>query len=339
MDTQTTGQTEARTPETSEVLDALNDLLQLDHDAIGAYDIAIERLQDRDHANQIAGFRLDHERHIRDLNEAIARLGGTPMNEPHATGPFKQALQSLGGLAGDKGLLIAWRVNELQVRTKYDTYAARAVHWPDDLKRLVDRNALDEERHYEWVTQVLDKMGVPTAEGLEQDAATKLRERSAGPGVVDTLRERAGDLAATARERVGDLAEGARERVSDLAEGARERVGGLAGGARERAGDLAGGARERLGGVAGGARESVAGGLEAAANRISHLVGGQDGEGGRMAGVANRLAGGIEGTARYVREGNLEELQTGFEEQVRRSPVQTLLVAALAGFVIGRILR
>jgi hypothetical protein len=110
-------------PATAEILEGLNDLLQLDHDAVGAYQIAMEKLHDRDHADQIAGFRRDHERHIRELNELIADLGGTPKNHPHATGPFKLALQSLGGLAGDKGVLMAFRTNELQVRSKYDSYA------------------------------------------------------------------------------------------------------------------------------------------------------------------------------------------------------------------------
>jgi hypothetical protein len=293
LDTHTPGQAGSRTPPTSEILDGLNDLLQLDHDAIGAYEIAIEKLEDRDHASQISGFKRDHERHIRDLNEAIASLGGTPKNEPHATGPFKQALQSLGGLGGDKGVLIAWRTNELLVRTKYDSYAAKANFWGENLKRLVDRNALDEERHYEWVTRALEAMGVGTAEGLEQDVATRMRERSQGPSALET--------------------------------------------ARGRVGDVAGQARERVGAVPGQLREGVAGGLESAANRISHLV--DDREGGRVAGVAGGFAGGMESTARFVREGDLQELRHDFESQVRRSPVQTLLAVAAAGFVIGRILR
>ncbi|HEX8273496.1 MAG TPA: ferritin-like domain-containing protein [Longimicrobiaceae bacterium] len=303
MDTHATGQAGSFTPASSEILDGLNDLLQLDHDAIGAYEIAIDKLQDRDHAQQIAGFKRDHERHIQELNLAIAGLGGTAKNEPHATGPFKQALQSLGGLAGDKGILIAWRTNELQVRTKYDAYASKANHWGPDLKRLVDRNALDEERHYEWVTRALEAMGVGTAEGAEQDAATRARE-GGGSGPLAGLRERVGDVAGSAKERVADVA---------------------------------GGAKERVGAVPGQVREGVAGGLESVANRISHLV--DPDQGGRMAGVAGGVAGGMESTARYVREGDLEELRRDFEGQVRRSPVQTLLAAALAGFVIGRILR
>jgi len=318
LDTNVTGHAGSQAPGTSEILDGLNDLLQLDHDAIGAYQIAIDKLQDRDHANQISGFRLDHERHIRELNQLIAELGGTPKNEPHATGPFKQALQSLGGLGGDKGILMAWRTNELQVRTKYDTYASRAVHWPANVKRTIDRNALDEERHYRWVADVLQGMGIGAGENPDLDAMDRKREEAnvAGPGLM---------------ERAGDMAAGARERASGLVEDARERVGDLSGSARDRAGDLALGARER-----------VAGGLESVANRISGLVEDrqeQGGAAGRAAGVAGTLAGGMGSTARYVRDGNLEDLRGDFEEQVRRSPVQTLLMCAVAGFVVGRILR
>ena len=85
----------------AEVVEGLNDLLQLDHDAIGAYRIAIEKLENSDWAMQISGYLTDHERHVRELTEAIVGLGAEPKNEPHATGPFKQALQSLGSVGGD----------------------------------------------------------------------------------------------------------------------------------------------------------------------------------------------------------------------------------------------
>jgi ElaB/YqjD/DUF883 family membrane-anchored ribosome-binding protein len=243
VDTDTAQGVGRRAAPTSEVLDGLNDLLQLDHDAVGAYDIAIEKLDDRDHADQIAGFRRDHERHIRELNSLIAELGGVPKNEPHATGPFKEALQSLGGLAGDKGVLMAWRTNELQVRTKYDSYASKAMYWPDNVKRIVDQNALDEERHYRWVADVLQTMGIGAGEGMETDLASGLRERmNTTPGVGDRLRnvtdqtkERAGDLAETARMRLADGLESTAERLDQLA----DQQQGTGSGARERVGDVA----------------------------------------------------------------------------------------------------
>ena len=273
MDIQTTGPGQANAPALNEVLDGLNDLLQLDHDAVGAYDIAIEKLQDRDHADQIAGFRRDHERHIRELNELIATLGGTPKNEPHATGPFKLALQSLGGLAGDRGVLMAWRTNELQVRTKYDSYASKANLWPSDVKRMIDRAALDEERHYAWVADVLQRMGIGSGEGAAVDR-------------MDAARERA-NVGADAMSQ---------------------------------------------------AKEKVSAAASAVANRVAGLV---DTEQGPLAGVAGRVTevtGRVRGRAQTGLAKGRDTAGT-LEERIREYPVQTLLVAGFAGFVIGRLLR
>jgi rubrerythrin len=329
----------------SDIIDGLNDLLQLDHDAIGAYDVAIEKLADRDHANQILGFRRDHERHIQELNELIAALGGAARNQPHLTGPFKQALQSLGAIGGDKGVLSAFRQNELQVRSKYELYAAKANHWPQNVKRSIDRNALDEERHYRWVADALQAMGVGSGEGAEIDAATAARERALVTGttvehaveaIVDAAgvaRERIVDAAGTARERLSDVAETARERATDLAGTARERATDLAGTARERASELAGTARERVSGLAGSVR-GHGGGAEGSTGGGSRITGLLDMEEGPLAGPVGRVRGGV-GTAR---QGAVDATST-LEARIRDKPVQMLLIAGVAGFVVGRLLR
>ncbi|HEY0154258.1 MAG TPA: ferritin-like domain-containing protein [Longimicrobium sp.] len=327
----------------SDIIDGLNDLLQLDHDAIGAYDVAIEKLADRDHANQILGFRRDHERHIQELNELIASLGGEAKNQPHLTGPFKQALQSLGAVGGDRGVLAAFRQNELQVRSKYELYAAKANHWPQNLKRAIDRNALDEERHYRWVADAMQAMGVGMGEGPEIDAATAAREKALVTGTtvenaVETIvevagvaRERIVDAAGTARERLADVAGTARERATELAGTARERAAELAGTARERATELAGTTRERVSGLAETVRGGVADGTTGAGNRISGLL---DMEEGPLAAPVGRVRGGV-GTAR---QGAVDATST-LEARIRDKPVQTLLMAGVAGFVVGRLLR
>lgn len=274
MDTDTTRPDTGHPPAAAaEVLEGLNDLLQLDHDAVGAYEIAMEKLKDRDHASQIAGFLRDHERHIRELNELIAELGGTPLNQPHATGPFKQALQSLGALGGDRGVLTAFRVNELQVRAKYDGYASKANAWPTAVKRTVDRAALDEERHYRWVADALAAMGVGSGEGAEVDAVDTLRERAAATGHrLDAARERTAEVASEVRARAGEAADAVRNRIAGMMEGHGEGDGA----------DLP--PRER-------------------------------------AEIMARRAGAT------------------FEERFYERPLQTLLIAGIAGFVVGRLLR
>lgn len=302
MDTDTT---RLDTPATAEILEGLNDLLQLDHDAVGAYEIAMEKLRDRDHADQVAGFRRDHERHIRELNELIAELGGTPSNQPHVTGPFKLALQSLGGLAGDRGTLMAFRANELQVRAKYDAYAAKANAWPTNIKRIVDGAALDEERHFRWVNDVL---------GTDENA---LLDR------VDTARERA-----EAHARPVD-------HVVDAADGARERVRETASLARDRAADLAGTVRQR-----------VTSGADAVRNRLQDVLN-RDGAGVSGAALAGEAYDGVPAGTRTDRLAAVRDRMdtlagdagTGVRERVQTRPLQTLLIAGIAGFVIGRMLR
>ncbi len=224
-----------RSPAAAEVIEGLNDLLQLDHDAIGAYEIAIEHLEDRDHAAMIEGFRGDHERHVRALNELIVWLGGAPANEPHATAPLKQAIQRIAAKGGDQAILAAWRANELQVRTKYDRYAQKAIHWPRDAKRLVDENALDEERHYDWI------VGVMGDEAPEVDAANRVREEMVRVRqYTEKAQERAGSFVDTARIRT---AEGLEDLAAQLEEIADRTQGeeGLRGRAAEGAQRLAAG--------------------------------------------------------------------------------------------------
>lgn len=308
MDTDTTRLDAGHAPPaTAEILEGLNDLLQLDHDAVGAYQIAMEKLHDRDHADQIAGFRRDHERHIRELNELIADLGGTPKNHPHATGPFKLALQSLGGLAGDKGVLMAFRTNELQVRAKYDSYASKANRWPTHIKRVVDACALDEERHFRWVSDVLGK-----DENTLLDPVDKARERVAVAGhKLDAARERVADVAGTARERVADVA----------------------GTARERAADVAGTARERAAGAADAVRNRIAG--------LTDRGGHTDGAGYAGEAYDGYPAGGAPRTADLRTRAQALAGNAGdtFEQRFNAQPLQTLLIAGIAGFVIGRLLR
>ena len=144
----------------------LNDLLQLDHDAVGAYGIAIHAVTDEAHRETLREFRTDHERHIEELTRLIQDRGGKPIQAPHLpTGVFKLAVQKAGALAGDKGLLLAFKANERQSRDKFRRIAENA----DDLEvaDVLARAADDEIRHYDWATRTLLELGVspdsPTA--------------------------------------------------------------------------------------------------------------------------------------------------------------------------------
>lgn len=139
--------------ERDEIVEDLNDLVQLDHDAIAAYTVTIEKLENEEWAAIVGQFKGDHERHVRELSAIVRRLGGRPAEKPHVTSPFKKGMVRLA-VGGDKMVLRAFRVNELQVRSKYDAYAHRE-DYPAEVIDLLRQNAQDEHRHYDWVVGIL----------------------------------------------------------------------------------------------------------------------------------------------------------------------------------------
>jgi Domain of unknown function (DUF2383) len=145
------------------LLAELNDLLQLDYDAVGAYTLAISALRDRNLRNTLIGFRQDHERHIAELVELIRERDGIPLRMPHfPTGIFKllvQAAGSVGGFAGgDRAVLLAFVANETQARDKYRRHANIADH-PREIAGIIERAARDEETHLRWAWDALERLG------------------------------------------------------------------------------------------------------------------------------------------------------------------------------------
>jgi rubrerythrin len=135
----------------------LNDLLQLDHDAVQAYTLAISSLENPAYKETLHQFRGDHQRHVDELTQLIRARGGIAMELPHLTGAFKLAVQAAGAAGGDRAVLLAFKANERQVRDKYRR-SARASH-PADVTSVLARAADDEARHYAWVLETLEDLG------------------------------------------------------------------------------------------------------------------------------------------------------------------------------------
>lgn len=197
------GQIPDQPDDPSRVLEGLNDLLQLDHDSVGAYQIALEHLEEADYISQIRSFQADHQRHIRDLNDLILSLGGVPVNEPHASSLLKEGIQRLTAAGGDRALLTAWRANELAATRKYADYARQAETWPEKARIIVVENAGDEERHYAWVRGVLgaDAGELPDREGV-RDRLAGWRHRASWGVQGAGLRDRAASALDTAADRL-----------------------------------------------------------------------------------------------------------------------------------------
>jgi rubrerythrin len=136
----------------------LNDLLQLDHDAIAAYRLALRELESVDLRLQLQAHLADHERHVDELEKHIEEAGGMKMSLPHLTGAFKLAVQAAAAPGSDRAVLLAFKANEMQARDKY-ARATTSADLPAGVRLTVQRAAADERRHYDWAVNALEEMG------------------------------------------------------------------------------------------------------------------------------------------------------------------------------------
>jgi len=287
------------TPTEADLVAELNDLLQLDHDAVQAYTIAIDNIESETLRSALMEFRGDHERHISDLTRLIREHGGIPLDLAHIpTGAFKAAVQRVGAMDGDKGILLAFKANERQSRDKYRRASEMTGH-PPDVVEVLSRNAADEQRHYDWAVSTLESMG-------------------AGE---DTLVGRAEGAFEAAHEKMADAIEGAERRVMERAEAGRRAV-------KE--------APQRIRTTAGSGLDTAASAIDRVGGWVESRDGAV---GGRVGSMAHGLADSLENAADYVRSTDFGAMRADLEEQIRIHPLRAALIAVGAGFLLGRILR
>ena len=186
----------------------LNDLLQLDHDAVEAYTLAIDVVRSVRYREALVQHRADHKRHIEELAGLVRERGGLPIELPHATAPLKLVVQALGAAPSDDTLLLAFKAVEGQARDKYQRFARK--NYPSDVAEVVKKGAEDESRHYQWAEGALRELGVGAGtiphtvasaiEGLHKLLADPIE--AAGRKVM----EQVGSVVGTTRSRGGGAA-------------------------------------------------------------------------------------------------------------------------------------
>jgi uncharacterized protein (TIGR02284 family) len=134
----------------ADVLQTLINLCQLDIDAYRAYEQALENITHANIATTIRGFQADHDRHVRELSDAIRRLGGTPPErKPDLKGFLLEGFTAIRSATGTAGALKAMESNEMLTNNRYE--AALSINMPDDIRLLVQKNREDERRHLDWI--------------------------------------------------------------------------------------------------------------------------------------------------------------------------------------------
>lgn len=131
-------------------VEKLRSLAQMDVDAVGAYDAAIARVKEPLVRERLSGFRVDHVRHVQDLNAFIHRFGGEPVElRPDLKGAAMKGLTAMTSMMGTEAALVAMLGNEEFTNRSYEL--ALGFEWSPEVRTLIEKNRRDEERHITWI--------------------------------------------------------------------------------------------------------------------------------------------------------------------------------------------
>lgn len=116
--------------------------------------------------------------------------------------------------------------------------------------------------------------------------------------------------------------------------GAREKAAEVVSTARDKAGEMTQTATEAVD----ARRDQTAQAMDSAATQLREhgksLPGGE-----RTTGIASMAADKVEATSTYIREHEVQHMMTDLEALVRKHPAQSLVLAGVAGFLVGRMTR
>jgi uncharacterized protein (TIGR02284 family) len=122
--------------EKNDVISELRDLIQLDIDAIRAYEQAIESSDAPTVKNHLQDFKNDHEQHVTNLSAFMTKLGGNPLDRtPDMKGFLIQGFTTIRRVTGAEGALNAMETNERLTNSTYKT-AVEKQFPPEIQKRL-----------------------------------------------------------------------------------------------------------------------------------------------------------------------------------------------------------
>lgn len=129
-----------------EIVSALNDLIETDHNAIASYNTAIDALNDHPAIrDNFVRFRGDHERHVRELSPFVRRYGADPEKKPGPMGILQKGWTAVSKLGGADAILSAMVTNEQTTTQTYEDAATKG--FPAEILQAVERGLQDERRH------------------------------------------------------------------------------------------------------------------------------------------------------------------------------------------------
>jgi uncharacterized protein (TIGR02284 family) len=138
----------------NELVDLFNHLIELDFDAIAAYDEAITHLKKKEYQDELKRFRQDHYRHTQELAEIVSELGEEPAKKASLKSWLTKGKVVLAELGDDISILKAMLSNEEDTNTAYRK-AFERTRESLGFEAFIKRAYEDEKRHKAWIEGIL----------------------------------------------------------------------------------------------------------------------------------------------------------------------------------------
>lgn len=138
-------------------LDAVSDLIELDYDAIEAYNAAIEKLENGNYKDKLRIFRDDHKRHVQEFSDFLKSQGKMPPAGPSGKQWITKGKVVLAQLLGDNTILKAMSSNEEDTNEAYRRMYERKDKHPDT-EKILKKGLEDESKHKAWIDEILDSV-------------------------------------------------------------------------------------------------------------------------------------------------------------------------------------
>jgi hypothetical protein len=132
-------------------------LIELDLEAVEAYDAAIAGVRDDAIRQTLAGCKADHLRHAEALRPVIEASGRRAPPIPEARRSLTGGKSVIGGLFGATAILTAMDANEGDTNRAYE-HACDSAMVPPRVRALLRAALNDERRHRAYIAQILAAM-------------------------------------------------------------------------------------------------------------------------------------------------------------------------------------
>ncbi len=145
-----------------ELIEAMVNLVQLDIDAVHAYNQAVKEIEDPIIRDRLLTFQEDHRKHIAGLSKHIEALGGQP---PEPSQDFKgyviEAFTAIRSYTGLTGALKAMKTTEEITNRHY----GEVVSWqaPPAIKESLRAYFSEEKIHLEYIDSNLQAIASQSA--------------------------------------------------------------------------------------------------------------------------------------------------------------------------------